>query len=436
MEKTPESDWKKADAAKFVASGQEMPISGTGTKPDFNSEHPPDTDLDKRKRITKRLLMIAFILLLGTIMFLIPILDKNKENFLKPPWPQPSVKKSPEKPVLKEQQIPVTTTTEEEVFSLKEQANADSYSLDEITPDLSQDIQESALVTIRISKINTENQATKTRVETAPKEPVKSSDIIEVIPDEQIIAKVIPEIKTPEEPKTGNSLGMEFVYIPSGTFMMGTPPEMAVKDTDERYHKVTLTKDFFMQTTEITRKQWADLMGRSQTFLPKTPFFENCGDDCPIENISWNDVQEFIRRLNEQENTDKYRLPTEAEWEYACRAGSGAYFCFGNDFGRIGAYAWYRNNSNRQVHKVGQKKPNAWGLYDMHGNVWEWCSDLRSKYPVGPVTDPKGPTEGSHHVCRGGGWRNFDGGVRSAYRDYIADNRGDNFLGFRLIREP
>ncbi len=433
MEKTPEFDQKKADAAKFVASGQEMPISRTGTMPDFNSEHTPDTEIDERKRITKWLLGIAFILLFGTIIFLISTLDKNKENFTEQPRPQPSDKESPEESVLKEQQIPVTTITEDEEYSPKEQAPADSDSLDEKTPDSSQDIQEPALVTIRISKINTENQATKTRAVIAPEEPVESLDMpaksLEMIEE-------IPEEGTPEEPKTANSLGMEFVYLPSGTFMMGTPPEMAVKDTDERYHKVTLTKDFFMQTTEVTRKQWSDLMGTAQTLLPKTPFFENCGDDCPIENISWNDVQEFVRRLNEQENTDKYRLPTEAEWEYACRAGSIAYFCFGDDFGRLGAYAWYRNNSNRQVHKVGQKKPNAWGLYDMHGNVWEWCSDLKGKYPVGPVTDPTGPTEGSHHVCRGGGWRNFDGGVRSAYRDYIADNRGDNFLGFRLIRMP
>jgi formylglycine-generating enzyme required for sulfatase activity len=436
MEKTLESNRKKADAANSVASGQDMPISGSGAKSDFNNEHTPVTDLDKRKRVTKWLLGIAFILLLGVIIFLIPIPDKKKETFPEPPRPQPSVKESTEKQVLKEQQLPVTTITEEEESYPKEPATVDSDSLDEKTPDMDHDIQEPALVTIRISKSNTGNQAKETRVETAPEEPIKSSDMIEEIPEEPIIAKAIPEIKTPEEPKTGNSLGMEFVYIPSGTFMMGTPPKMAVRDTDERYHKVTLTKDFFMQTTEVTRKQWAALMGKTQTLFPKTPFFEQCGDDCPIENISWNDVQEFVRRLNEQENTDKYRLPTEAEWEYACRAGSGAYFCFGYDFGELGAYAWYKKNSKRQVHKVGRKKPNAWGLYDMHGNVWEWCSDLKGRYSAAPAIDPTGPKEGSRHVCRGGSWRNFDGGVRSAYRDYIADDRGDNFLGFRLVRMP
>jgi formylglycine-generating enzyme required for sulfatase activity len=155
-----------------------------------------------------------------------------------------------------------------------------------------------------------------------------------------------------------------------------------------------------------------------------------------MENISWNDTQEFIRKLNQKEKTRKYRLPTEAEWEYACNAGSTAIFCYGNDKNKLEEYSWYINNSEKKTHPVGQKKPNKWGLYDMHGNLWEWCQDLKNEYPSGAVINPTGPSKGLLRVCRGGSWRNYAGGVRSAYRDYVSPSRGDNFIGFRIVRMP
>ncbi len=231
-----------------------------------------------------------------------------------------------------------------------------------------------------------------------------------------------------------NSIGMKFVHIPSGTFMMGSHPKAPIRDEDEKYHQVSLTEGFYMQTTEVTQAQWKAVMGDESVTFPFRPFFKKCGGDCPMENISWNDTQEFIRKLNQKEKTRKYRLPTEAEWEYACNAKSAAIFCYGNDKNKLEEYAWYINNSEKKTHPVGQKKPNKWGLYDMHGNLWEWCQDWKNEYPSGAVNNPTGPSKGLLRVCRGGSWRNYAGGVRSAYRDYVSPYRGDNFIGFRIVR--
>jgi formylglycine-generating enzyme required for sulfatase activity len=228
--------------------------------------------------------------------------------------------------------------------------------------------------------------------------------------------------------KISNDLGMEFVYIEPGSFMMGSPSNESGRDNDEKQHRVTLTRGFYLQTTEVTQRQWKSVMGSNPSK------FSGC-NSCPVEMVSWNDVQGFIRKLNRREGKS-YRLPTEAEWEYACRAGSGERFCFGNDEGRLGEYAWYGNNSGGKPHPVGQKRPNSWGLYDMHGNVWEWCQDRFGDYPYGTVTDPTGPSSGSFRVGRGGGW-NFDPrNCRSAIRDGgDPGDRGD-ILGFRLALSP
>ncbi|MBN1847182.1 MAG: SUMF1/EgtB/PvdO family nonheme iron enzyme, partial [Deltaproteobacteria bacterium] len=196
-----------------------------------------------------------------------------------------------------------------------------------------------------------------------------------------------------------NSLGMKFVYIFPGTFTMGSPANEKDRDDNELQHQVTLTKGFYMQTTEVTQGQWKDVMGNNPSY------FKNCGDDCPLESISWNDAQEFINRLNRKEGAQKYRLPTEAEWEYACRAGSTTRFYFGDSESDLGEYAWYDGNSGGKTHPLAQKRPNAWGLYDMHGNVWEWCEDWYGEtiHP-GSVTDPIGASGGSYRVLRGGSW--------------------------------
>jgi formylglycine-generating enzyme required for sulfatase activity len=228
-----------------------------------------------------------------------------------------------------------------------------------------------------------------------------------------------------------NSIGMEFIFIRAGTFVMGSPESELGRDKYERQHEVTISKPFYMQATEVTQGQWQAVMGDNPSH------FKECGDICPVERVSWDDCQEFIRRLNQMERTDTYRLPTEAEWEYACRAGSQTPFCFGDSEEQLGEYAWYRDNSGRQTHPVGQKKPNAWGLYDMHGNAWEWCQDrYQKKYPRGEVTDPTGPSRGSERVSRGGSWLTSPSYCRSADRLDNAPDSRYHVLGFRLAMTP
>jgi len=218
-----------------------------------------------------------------------------------------------------------------------------------------------------------------------------------------------------------NSTGMTFVQIPAGTFMMGSPSSEPNRASDETQHRVTLTKPFYMQTTEVTQGQWKAVMGNNPSH------FNSCGDSCPVEQVSWNDCQEFIRKLNQREGNGAYRLPTEAEWEYACRAGTtGPYY---TDLDRAG---WYSGNSNNRTHPVAQKTPNAWGLYDMHGNVYEWCQDWFGDYPGGSVTDPKGSSSGGSRVIRGGSWRLYARNCRSAYRCYNTPDVRNNNNGFRV----
>jgi formylglycine-generating enzyme required for sulfatase activity len=163
-------------------------------------------------------------------------------------------------------------------------------------------------------------------------------------------------------------------------------------------------------------------------------YFKDCGEDCPVEQVSWEDIQEFLKKLNQIEKTDKYRLPTEAEWEYACRAGGTSSFCFGDEVAKLGAYAWYDENSEFKTHPVGQLKPNAWGLYDMHGNVYECCQNWYGKYPAGSVTDPQGPGSGEYRVLRGASWNFVARFTRSADRGHYDPDFRENDIGFRVAR--
>ncbi len=156
------------------------------------------------------------------------------------------------------------------------------------------------------------------------------------------------------------------------------------------------------------------------------------GSRNPVESVSWEDCQAFIKKLNE-DSGGSYRLPTEAEWEYACRAGTTTAYGFGSSSANLSTYAWYDSNSGSKTHPVGGKKANAWGLHDMHGNVWEWCSDWFGDYPSGPVTDPKGPDSGSERVERGGTWYYYHGYARSANRSRDLPEPTFNHLGFRLV---
>ncbi len=255
-----------------------------------------------------------------------------------------------------------------------------------------------------------------------------------------------PKIYTPPAGDITNSLGMTFRRIPAGTFMMGSPSTEPGRDSDEIQHQVTLTSDFYMQTTEVTQKQWRDVMGTSPSY------FSACGDNCPVEYVSWNDVQTFITAMNAR-GEGTYRLPTEAEWEYAARGGSTTAFYNGAITytgstpldPNLDAIGWYYGNSavsytpnysGKGTHPVAQKQPNAYGLYDMSGNVWEWCQDWYGTYPTTAVTNPVGPSTGSARVLRGGSWLNYARLCRSAYRYDNTPSGRDIHLGFRLLLSP
>jgi formylglycine-generating enzyme required for sulfatase activity len=234
--------------------------------------------------------------------------------------------------------------------------------------------------------------------------------------------------------KNKNRLNLEFVHIPPGTFTMGSPSGEWGRDNDEQQHQVTLTKGFYMQTTEVTQRQWRVVMGKNPSH------FGTCAE-CPVERVSWTDVQEFIKKLNQKEG-NKYRLPTEAEWEYACRAGTKTPFSLGEIIGTDqanydGKYIYGKGRKGEYREKTVRVKsfvPNAWGLYDMHGNVWEWCSDWKGSYPSGSETDPSGSEGGSDRVVRGGSWLLFPGYLRSANRDFRKPGSRFNDLGFRLCK--
>jgi formylglycine-generating enzyme required for sulfatase activity len=215
---------------------------------------------------------------------------------------------------------------------------------------------------------------------------------------------------------------MSFVYIPPGKFMMGDEYSGPI-------HEVTLTTGFLMQTTPVTHKQWESVMGNNPAR------FKSCGNDCPVENVSWDDAQSFIQKLNEMEK-ENYDLPTEAQWEYACRAGSTTRYCYGDQESLLDNYAWYRKNSQESTHPVAQLKPNDWGLYDMDGNVWEWCRDLKGDYPNLSVIDPVGPDNGTIRVLRGGSWYNDADYCRSANSNRRNPVNRNRYYGFRLVRLP
>jgi sulfatase modifying factor 1 len=239
-----------------------------------------------------------------------------------------------------------------------------------------------------------------------------------------------------------NSLGMEFVLIPAGKFLMGSPPNEPHRDRDEVQHEVTIARPFYIQTTEVTLKQWRTLMGAGF-------FGEHAGPDAiPVTKVSWNDATNFIAKLNELKQ-GSYRLPTEAEWEYACRAGSTTAYSWGNSINC--SDAMYGNNTMKEPECIDYVKsrglpvdgpapsesyrPNAWGLYDMSGNVWEWCQDAYGKYPSGPVVDPVGPQSGTDRVRRGGSWFKYGYYCRCANRNYADVNDRYTTTGFRLVME-
>ena len=226
-----------------------------------------------------------------------------------------------------------------------------------------------------------------------------------------------------------NSIGMEFVLIPAGEFDMGSPSNEVERSDDEGpIHRVKISKVFYMGKYEITQKQWLDVMGSNPSYFK--------GDNLPVENVSWRDVQDFIKKLNEMEDMNKYRLPSEAEWEYAARAGTTTRYSFGDDESNLGYYAWYDANAGSKTHPVGQKKPNLWGLYDMHGNVWEWVQDTyHSNYNGAPTDGSAWERNASVRVIRGESWAGSVRYCRSAKRGYSDIGNSDRYIGFRLVRD-
>lgn len=241
----------------------------------------------------------------------------------------------------------------------------------------------------------------------------------------------------PSEGQTAaNPLGMNFVWIAPGNFIMGSPLHEPGRDPDENQNAVTLTRGFYMQTTEVTQAQWSTLMETNPSE------YKECGGNCPVNRICWTDAMEFIRRLNTIEGSGLYRLPTEAEWEYACRAGGTEAFSNGPLLELACAYdthmdrmGWNHSNSGPRLHEVAQKAKNRWGLYDMHGNVWEWCMDLKGEYGTSPRSDPNGSSKGHLRVIRGGSWSSDDRDCRSANRLFVRECNHNAGIGFRLVME-
>jgi len=279
----------------------------------------------------------------------------------------------------------------------------------------------------------------------------------------------------PTDPGTITSVNIEMVSIPAGTFMMGSPDTEVGRYNNETQHSVTLSA-FSIGKYEVTQEQWEAVMGSNPSYFTSSVSGESgTPGKLPVERVSWYKAIVFCNRLSIKEglapvysiggSTDPtaweavpiydpkwdavvmdksangYRLPTEAEWEYACRAGTTTAFNNGNDdctnSSSINTIAWWYNNSGYKTHKVGEKQPNAWGLYDMHGNVWEWCWDWYGDYSSSAQTDPTGAVTGSSRMLRGGSWRPDDGMdryLRSAFRYRLYPVNGLNYFGLRLVR--
>jgi formylglycine-generating enzyme required for sulfatase activity len=228
---------------------------------------------------------------------------------------------------------------------------------------------------------------------------------------------------TQPESSLTNSLGMQFALIPAGEFLMGSTSGTG----HDLVHTVRISRPFYLGSHEVTQGQWEAVMGNNPSHFKSDA-------NRPVETVSWGEVQKFIDKLNTREGGTKYRLPTEAEWEYAARAGSTTAYSFGDDSRQLGKYAWFADNAGNTTRPVGKLQPNGWGLYDMHGNVWEWVQDWYGTYTTEPVTDPQGPASGLLRISRGGGWQFTAWYCRSVYRYRLVPDNRMAFLGFRLLR--
>ena len=236
--------------------------------------------------------------------------------------------------------------------------------------------------------------------------------------------------KIGEKPFTVPGLNLEMLWCPPGTFTMGSPANEAGRGSNETQHAVTLTEGVWLGKHEVTQAQWEEVMGNNPSHFK--------GANLPVEKVSWDDATAFCKKLTEREKKAgrlpaglAYALPTEAQWEYACRAGTRTAYSFGNAITEKQANFKGTNDNIKKTTPVGSYGPNAWGFHDMHGNVWEWCSDWYGGYPKGAMTDPTGPAVGSLRVIRGGSWFIDARYLRSAFRSWCGPVFRFNFLGFR-----
>ncbi len=237
-----------------------------------------------------------------------------------------------------------------------------------------------------------------------------------------------PGNEFPETPRIGDTLtdrhtGIRFEWIPGGTFNRRQWSDRT-KSSVGPVHEVELA-GFWLGKYPVTQSQWASVMERNPSVFK--------GGDLPVEKTTWDEAERFVKRLNRKSGQEWFSLPTEAQWEYACRAGGTGDFCFGNNERDLGAFAWFANNSKERLRPVGQKKPNAWGLCDMHGNVWEWCRDFFGRYA--PGKDPVGQT-GAFRVYRGGSWKQEARICGCSFRNWLEQSKtvSNDSLGFRLVR--
>lgn len=232
-----------------------------------------------------------------------------------------------------------------------------------------------------------------------------------------------------------NQLGMKLKLIPAGEFQMGSAETAIDRRSGETRRSIVLSQAFYLGTTEVTQGQWKHVM-KTEPWLERV--YSRAGQEFAATCISWEDANQFCQKLSILEGKT-YRLPTEAEWEYACRANTSTSFSFGNDATDMPEYGWVGSNSfdigERYAHRVARKKPNPWGLHDMHGNNWEWCADLYGIPSAKPASDPKGPDIGTRRVIRGGSWHGLATLCRSASRFKRAPEAKLNDLGFRVVLE-
>jgi formylglycine-generating enzyme required for sulfatase activity len=264
----------------------------------------------------------------------------------------------------------------------------------------------------------------------APKPPIAPFDAAQATKHQDEWAAYL---KVPVE--FTNTIGMKLRLIPPGEFLMGSPAGEERRRDDETQVSVTLTRAFQLSRTEVTQGQWRAVMGTEPW---KGQFDVQEGDDYAATYVSWDEAVSFCEKLSAKEGKG-YRLPTEAEWEWACRSGSRTAYSFGGSEGDLGRYAWFRGNTHdigeKYAHRVGQKLPNGFGLSDMHGNVWEWCGDWHGEKLVGG-SNPVGASSGSIRSHRGGSWYDTAGPCRSAYRSWFDPSFRHGNLGFRLALSP